>query len=198
MSYIKPLSKLIDELTALPGIGSKSAARLAFHILKMPKEKAYAIANAITNDKEKVFCCSICKNLTDTEPCAICSSEKRDRSVICVVETPKDVVAIEKTQEFNGLYHVLHGAISPIDKIGPDDIFIKELVQRITPEVKEVIAATNLTIEGEATAMYISRLLSPLGVNVTRIANGIPVGGDLEYADEITLSKALDNRRKIL
>lgn len=198
MSYIKPLSKLIDELTALPGIGGKSAARLAFHILKMPKEKAYSIANAITDAKEKVFCCSICKNLTDTEPCAICASEKRDRSVICVVETPKDVVAIEKTREFNGLYHVLHGAISPIDKIGPDDIFIKELVQRITPEVKEVIAATNLTIEGEATAMYISRLLSPLGVNVTRIANGIPVGGDLEYADEITLSKALDNRRKIL
>ncbi len=198
MSYIKPLSKLIDELTALPGIGSKSAARLAFHILKMPEPRARAIADAIVDAKEKVFCCSICKNLTDTEPCAICSSEKRDRSVICVVETPKDVVAIEKTREFNGLYHVLHGAISPIDKIGPDDIFIKELVQRITPEVKEVIAATNLTIEGEATAMYISRLLSPLGVNVTRIANGIPVGGDLEYADEITLSKALDNRRKIL
>jgi len=197
MAYIPPLARLIDEFSKLPGIGSKSAARLAFHVLKMSSDEAYNMANAIIEAKNNIKYCPICKNLTDTEPCAICSSYKRDKSVICVVESPKDVIAIEKTREFKGLYHVLHGAISPMDNIGPDDIYIKELLSRINPEVREVIAATNLTVEGEATAMYISRLLAPLGINVTRIANGIPVGGDLEYADEITLTKALDGRHPI-
>ncbi len=196
-SYIPPLARLIDEFAKLPGIGRKSAARLAFHVLHMSEQEAKGFASAIVTAKQSIKYCSICKNLTDTEPCAICNSERRDKSVICVVESPKDVIAIEKTREYKGLYHVLHGAISPIDNIGPEDIYIKELLSRITPEVKEVIAATNLTVEGEATAIYISRLLSPLGVRVTRIANGIPVGGDLEYADELTLSRALDGRHEI-
>ena len=163
----------------------------------MPEAEALEMAEAITAAKKGITYCPVCKNLTDEEPCAICRNERRDRSVICVVESPKDVIAIEKTHEFSGLYHVLHGAISPMDNIGPDDIYIKELLARVTPEVKEVIAATNLTVEGEATAMYLSRLLTPLGVTVTRIANGIPVGGDLEYADAVTLSRALDGRRPI-
>jgi len=191
------LSELIDAFARLPGIGQKTAARLAFHILKMPDSYAKSFADALINAKKNITYCQTCKNLTDVSPCAICSGHKRDRSIICVVESPKDVLAIEKTGDFHGLYHVLHGVISPMDNIGPDDIYLQELVSRITPEVKEVIAATNLTVEGEATAIYISRLLSPLGVKVTRIAQGIPVGGDLEFADEITLSKSLEARREI-
>ena len=197
MNYIPPLEDLIDAFARLPGIGRKTAARLAFHILNMPDSFAKSFSDALINAKKNITYCETCKNLTDVSPCAICSGPKRDRSVICVVENPKDVLAIEKTGDYSGLYHVLHGVISPMDNVGPDDIFIKELVSRITPEVKEVIAATNLTVEGEATAIYISRLLSPLGVKVTRIAQGIPVGGDLEYADEVTLSKSLEARREI-
>lgn len=197
MNHIPALSDLIDAFARLPGIGSKTAARLAFHILKMPESYAKTFADALINAKKNIKYCDCCKNLTDVSPCAICSGYKRDKSVICVVESPKDVLAIEKTGEYSGLYHVLHGVISPMDNVGPDDIYIKELVSRITPEVKEVIAATNLTVEGEATAIYISRLLTPLGVKVTRIAQGIPVGGDLEFADEVTLSKSLEARREI-
>ena len=197
MEYIAPLSKLIDSFASLPGIGRKSAARLAFHILDMSDDDAFEIAESIVQAKKTIKYCPICKNLTDVQPCAICSGTRRDKSVICVVESPKDVLAIEKTNEYKGLYHVLQGVISPIDGIGPEDIYIKELLARITPEVKEVIAAMNLTVEGEATALYISRLLSPLNIKVSRIANGIPVGGDLEYADELTLSKALEARREI-
>ncbi len=196
-SYIPPLARLIDEFAKLPGVGRKSAARLAFHVLHMSEQEAKTFASAIVAAKQTIKYCPVCKNLTDSDPCAICADSRRDRSIICVVENPKDVIAIEKTHEFKGLYHVLHGAISPIDNIGPDDIYIKELLARMTPEVKEVIAATNLTVEGEATALYISRLLTPLGVKVTRIANGIPVGGDLEYADELTLTRALDRRHEI-
>ncbi len=197
MNYIPPLSELIEAFARLPGIGKKTAARLAFHILKMPDSYAKNFADALINAKKNITYCETCKNLTDVSPCALCSGHRRDRSVICVVESPKDVLAIEKTGDFSGLYHVLHGVISPMDNIGPDDIFVKELVSRITAEVKEVIVATNLTVEGEATAIYISRLLTPLGVKVTRIAQGIPVGGDLEYADEITLSKSIEARREI-
>lgn len=197
MEYIAPLEKLIDAFASLPGIGKKSAARLAFHILNIEEEDALEIAEAIVQAKKNIKYCPICKNLTDIQPCAICSGTKRDRSIICVVESPKDVLSIEKTNEFRGLYHVLHGVISPIDGIGPEDIYIKELLARITPEVKEVIAATNLTVEGEATALYISRLLSPMNIKVSRIANGIPVGGDLEYADELTLSRAIEARREM-
>lgn len=197
MNYIPPLEDLIDAFSRLPGIGRKTAARLSFHILNMPDSYAKSFSDALINAKKNITYCEVCKNLTDISPCVICSGHKRDRSVICVVESPKDVLAIEKTGDYNGLYHVLHGVISPMDNVGPDDIFVKELVSRITPEVKEVIAATNLTVEGEATAIYISRLLSPLGVKVTRIAQGIPVGGDLEYADEVTLSKSLEARREI-
>ncbi len=197
MEYIAPLAKLIDSFASLPGIGKKSAARLAFHILNISDDEAFEIADSIVQAKKNIKYCPICKNLTDTQPCAICTGTRRDRSVICVVESPKDVLAIEKTNEYKGLYHVLHGVISPIDGIGPEDIYIKELIARITPEVKEVIAAMNLTVEGEATALYISRLLSPMNIKVSRIANGIPVGGDLEYADELTLSKALEARREI-
>lgn len=196
-AYIPPLARLIDEFAKLPGIGRKSAARLAFHILRMSNAEAEGFASAVVNAKRSIKYCPICKNLTDSEPCAVCTDSRRDRSVICVVENPKDVIAIEKTREYKGLYHVLHGVISPIDNIGPEDIYVKELVNRITPEVTEVIAATGLTVEGEATALYIARLLSPLGVKVTRIANGIPVGTSLEYADGLTLSRALDGRREI-
>lgn len=197
MEYIAPLAKLIDSFASLPGIGKKSAARLAFYVLNMNDNDAFEIAESIVQAKKNIKYCPICKNLTDVQPCAICSSARRDKSIICVVESPKDVLAIEKTNEFKGLYHVLHGVISPIDGIGPEDIYIKDLLTRITPDVKEVIVATNLTIEGEATALYISRLLSPMRIKVSRIANGIPVGGDLEYTDEITLSRALEARREI-
>jgi len=196
--YAAPVAKLIEEFEKLPGIGHKTAQRLAFHVLNMSQEKAERLANAISEAKLKTKSCSVCGNLTDSDVCSLCSSENRDRSLICVVEDPRDVVAMEKIREFKGLYHVLHGAISPMQGIGPEDIRIKELLERISEgNVKEVIIATNPNIEGEATAMYISRLVKPLGINTTRIAHGIPVGGDLEYADEVTLAKALEGRREI-
>lgn len=198
MNFIAPVSKLIDEFSKLPGIGRKTAQRLAFHVLSIREDQAFALANAIVEAKRKTRFCSVCFNITDVDPCVYCTNEKRDQSTICVVESSRDVLAIEKTREYKGLYHVLHGAISPMDGIGPDDIKIKELLSRLSNhEVKEVIVATNPTIEGEATAMYISRIISPLGIEVSRIAHGIPIGGDLEYADEVTLSKSLEGRRKL-
>ncbi len=196
--YAAPVAKLIEEFEKLPGIGHKTAQRLAFHVLNLPPEKAESLAAAIVNAKSKIKYCSICSNLTDVDPCNICSNASRERSSICVVEEPKDVVAMERTREYKGLYHVLHGAISPMEGIGPEDIKIKELLERVKDgNVKEVIIATNPNIEGEATAMYIAKLLKPLGIKTTRIAHGIPVGGDLEYADEVTLAKALEGRREI-
>ncbi|WP_371374770.1 recombination mediator RecR [Sporomusa aerivorans] len=197
MSYIAPIARLVEHFRRLPGIGPKSAARLAYHVLKMDKAQATALAEAILTAKERVGYCSVCFDLTDTDPCQICRAEVRDKSVVCVVEDPKDVTAMERTREFKGLYHVLHGSLSPLEGIGPEDIKIKELLARIGGGVQEVIMATNPNVEGEATAMYIAKLLKPLGVKVTRIAHGLPVGGDLEYADEVTLSKALENRREM-
>jgi len=195
--YPQSLLKLIEEFSKFPGIGPKTAQRLAFYVLNMDEKEVEAFSKALLDVKKNIKYCSVCGNLTDTDPCLICKNQERDKSIICVVEEPKDVVAMEKTREFFGIYHVLHGAISPLGGVGPDDIRIKELLQRITPEVKEVILATNPNVEGEATAMYIARLLKPLGIKVTRIAHGIPVGGDLEYADEVTLSKALEGRREL-
>ncbi len=198
MQYIAPLAKLVEQFRSLPGIGAKSAVRLAYHILEMDRSKAESLAKAIMEAKAKVTYCSICFNITDQDPCAICQSEGRDRSVLCVVEEPRDVMAMERTREFRGLYHVLHGALSPLEGVGPDDIRIKELLQRVGAEpVTEVIMATDPDVEGEATAMYVAKLLKPLGISVTRIAHGLPVGGDLEYADEVTLGKALENRRSM-
>ena len=196
--YARPLNRLIGELSRLPGIGGKTAQRLAFHILSMEDHEALALADAIRDAKTSMKYCSVCGNLTEEDPCSICSDESRDRSVICVVESPKDVIAMEKIREYRGLYHVLHGAISPMDGIGPEDINLKDLITRLQDEtVKELIIATNPTIEGEATAMYIARLIKPSGIRVTRIAHGIPVGGDLEYADEVTLLKAVEGRREL-
>ncbi|HHV29920.1 recombination mediator RecR [Acetivibrio mesophilus] len=196
--YAAPIARLIEEFEKLPGIGHKTAQRLAFHVLDMPQEKVDKLANAISEAKQKTKFCSVCGNLTDSDVCSLCNSEKRDSSVICVVEDARDVVAMEKIREFKGLYHVLHGAISPMQGIGPEDIKIKELLARIRDgNISEVIIATNPNIEGEATAMYISKLVKPLGIKTTRIAHGIPVGGDLEYADEVTLAKALEGRREI-
>lgn len=196
--FVAPVAKLIEELSKLPGVGSKTAQRLAFHILDAPYEQAESLARSIVSARRNIKYCSCCYNMTDVDPCTICSSGKRDRSTLCVVEDPRDVIAMEKTREYKGLYHVLHGAISPMEDIGPEDIRIKELLSRLQDgEVQEVILATNPTIEGEATAMYISRLLKPIGIKVTRIAHGIPVGGDLEYADEVTLVKAMEGRREI-
>lgn len=196
-SYSAPIANLIEEFEKLPGIGHKTACRLAFYILNQSKEEATKFSEAIINAKEKISFCSICGNLTDAELCPICSNAKRDSSIICVVSDVKDIVAMEKTHEFRGVYHVLQGAISPINGIGPEDIKIKELISRLNENVSEVILATNLNVEGEATAMYISRLIKPLGIKVTRIAHGIPVGGDLEYTDEVTLSMALEGRREL-
>ena len=195
MKYIEPLAKLIEHFRALPGIGNKTAVRLAYHVLDMDKEKAQALAGAIVEAKEKSGYCKVCFNLTDKAPCYICSSEARDHSVICVVEQPQDVVAMERMRDFKGVYHVLHGALSPLEGIGPENLRIKELLNRLYgDEVKEVIMATNPNVEGEATAMYIAKLLKPVGIKVTRIAHGLPVGGDLEYADEVTLARAMENR----
>lgn len=192
------LKRLMECFAALPGIGRKTAQRLAFHVLDMPEEQAKGFARAILEAKEKIHSCKICQNFTDQEICGICSSPERDGSVICVVEDPKDVMAFERLREYNGLYHVLHGLISPLDGVGPESIRIKELLQRLqTADVKEIIMATNPTIEGEATAMYLSKLLKPLGYRITRLAFGIPVGGELEYADNVTLNKALENRTEI-
>ena len=196
--FVPPLEVLVEQFAKLPGIGRKSAQRLAFHILNSSEADASKFAEAIINAKKLVKYCNVCQNITDSEVCSICNNPKRDSSVICVTESPKDVISIEKTNEYHGLYHVLHGAISPMDDIGPNDIKIAELLKRLeSDEVKEVIMATNPTIEGEATAMYIARLIKPLGVKVTRIAHGIPVGGDLEYADEVTLTKAMEGRREM-
>lgn len=196
--YAAPIAKLIDELSKLPGVGNKTAQRLAFHILKMSSGDVEQLSSSITNAKRNIKQCKICCNITDSDICNICGNTKRDSSMICVVEDPKDVVAMEKTREFKGLYHVLNGAISPMEGIGPEEIRIKELLKRVADnEIKEIILATNPNIEGEATAMYISRLLKPVGIKVTRIAHGVPVGGDLEYADEVTLMKALEGRREI-
>jgi recombination protein RecR len=197
MSLPDPLVRLIDQLQRLPGIGPKSAQRLAFHILKNTREDAERLVEAVRDVKERVTYCSICNNITDVDPCAFCSSTDRDRHVICVVEEPQNVGAIEKTREFKGLYHVLMGALSPLQGIGPDDLKIKELLARITNGVGEVILATNPNVEGEATAIYLARLLKPLGVRVTRIAMGVPVGSDLEYADEVTMHKAMEGRREV-
>ena len=198
MQYIAPLANLIEHFRALPGIGQKTAVRLAYHVLDMPPEDARALAGAILEAKEKIGYCNTCWNLSDQNPCAICASEKRDHSVICVVEQPQDVAAMERMHEFHGVYHVLHGALSPLEGVGPDDLRIKELLARLYDDtVKEVIMATNPTVEGEATAMYLAKLLKPAGLKVTRIAHGLPIGGDLEYADEVTLAKAMENRREI-
>ena len=199
MSYYSPsIEKLIEGFEKLPSIGHKTAVRLAFHMLDASEEDVTEFINAITNAKANLKYCSQCFNISDTDPCPICSSPKRDKNIICVVEDVKDVIAMERTHEFKGVYHVLHGSISPMNGIGPDEIKIKELLNRIqgNTEIKEIIVATNPRVEGEATAMYISRLLKPLGVKVTRIAHGIPVGGDLEYTDEVTLTKALEGRRE--
>jgi recombination protein RecR len=192
-----PLVRLIEELQRLPGIGPKGAQRLAFHILKTPREQADRLADALREVKERVTYCSICNNITDDDPCAFCCSEARDRRVICVVEEPQNVAAIERTREFKGRYHVLMGALSPLQGIGPDDLKIKGLLSRVSDGVSEIILATNPNVEGEATAIYLARLLKPLGVKVTRIAMGVPVGSDLEYADEVTMHKALEGRREV-
>ena len=193
--YVSPLQNLIDEFRKLPGIGNKTAQRLAYHVLNLPKEKALRFAEAICEAKEKITYCKVCQNFSDTDLCSVCANPARDKSVICVVENPRDVIQMEKTNEFKGTYHILHGAISPMDNIGPEDIRIKELVTRIGGgQVKEVIMATNPNLEGETTAMYISKLLKPFGIKVTRIAHGVPVGGELEYADEVTLARALQGR----
>lgn len=195
---VAPLSRLIEQFERLPGIGHKTAQRLAYYVLNLSKEGAEEFSNAILEAHDKIHYCKVCCNLTDQELCPICRNEGRDKSIICVVEDPRDVFALERTNEFKAMYHVLHGAISPLGGVGPDQLCIKELLARVNnPEVKEVIMATNPTVEGEATAMYISRLLKPLGVKVTRLAYGIPVGGDLEYADEVTLSRAMEGRSEI-
>ena len=198
MQYIAPLAKLIEHFRALPGIGSKTAVRLAYHILDMDADKAKALAQAIVEAKEKIGYCNTCFNLSDSNPCRIRASETRDHSTICVDEQPEYVDAMERMRDFRGVYHVLHGALSPLEGVGPENIRIKELLNRLyDTEIKEIIMATNPNVEGEATAMYIARLLKPLGIKVTRIAHGLPVGGDLEYADEVTLAKAMENRREI-
>lgn len=197
-SFTPSLEQLIEQFARLPSVGRKSAQRLAFHILNMTNEQAEKFTQTILNARSSIHRCPICCDLTDGEKCNICSSKERDTSVICVVEDPRDVIAIEKTHEYNGLYHVLHGVISPMNDIDPEDICIKELIMRLSDDtVKEIIMATNPTVEGEATAMYISRIIKPLGVNVSRLAYGVPVGADLEYADEFTLIRALEGRKEI-
>lgn len=195
--YPIAIEKLIEEFAKLPSIGQKTAQRLTLHVLNLPEDEVKGFAQALVKARGTIRYCSICGNFTDSDPCAICGNPSRDNSIICVVEQPKDIMTIEKVKEFNGVYHVLHGNLSPMQGRGPQDIRIRELVSRMKEEVKEVIIATNPNIEGEATAMYIAKILKPLDVKVTRIAAGIPVGGDLEYADEVTLSKALEGRTEI-
>ena len=199
MAYSIPiLEQLIDEFRKMPSVGTKSAERMAFYVLGLSDEEVKSLTDAISGDHEKVRQCAICRNLTEDEVCPICQSDTRDKTTICVVESPRDVLAFERTHEYNGLYHVLHGAISPMNSVGPDDLTIKELLARLQDDtVNEVIMATNPTVEGEATAMYIGRLLKPLGIKVTRLAYGVPVGADLEYADEVTLTRALAGRQMI-
>ena len=201
--YAGPIQRLIDELSRLPGIGPKSAQRVAFHLLKVSSQEAHKLSDAIEEVKDKVSLCRICFNVSDQQVCGYCRDDRRDATILCVVQDPPDIVAVERTREFHGLYHVLQGAISPIEGIGPEDLRVAELLQRIgSPReghgaIQEVIVATNPNIEGEATAMYLARLVEPLGVKVTRLASGLPVGGDLEYADEVTLGRALEGRRRI-
>ncbi|MBP1559544.1 MAG: recombination protein RecR [Oscillospiraceae bacterium] len=199
MAYsVLPLTRLIEQFEKLPGVGRKGAQRLAFHVLGLPKQKAVDFANAILEAHEKIKKCSVCQNLTDAELCPVCMDGGRDRGVICVVEDPRDVIAFERTREYKGVYHVLHGLISPMEGIGPEQLTIKELIARLGDgEVKEVIMATNPTVEGEATAMYLARLIKPMDIKVTRLAYGIPVGGNLEYADEVTLFRALEGRSEL-
>jgi recombination protein RecR len=197
MALPDPLTRLIEELQRLPGIGPKGAQRLAFHILKTPREQTERLVEALRDVKERVTYCSVCNNITDVDPCRYCSSDARDPRTICVVEEPQNVTAIEKTREFKGLYHVLMGALSPLQGIGPDDLKIKGLLGRVSAGVDEVILATNPNVEGEATAIYLARLLKPLGVKVTRIATGVPVGSDLDYADEVTMTKSMEGRREV-
>jgi len=200
MAAVAPesVTRLIEAFAQLPGIGPKTASRLTFYLLRRPAEQAEALADALRELKQKTLFCSICFNITETDPCVICQDEGRERSIICVVEEPLDVLAIERTGEYRGLYHVLHGAISPVEGIGPDELRINELLARLKAEpVREVLLATNPNLEGEATAMYLARLIQPLGVRVTRLARGLPVGGDLEYADAVTLGRALQGRREM-
>ncbi|MEP7037837.1 MAG: recombination mediator RecR [Acidobacteriota bacterium] len=203
LEYSEPVAKLIDEFKRLPGIGHKSAQRLAFHILRRPETEVENFIESLREVKEKIVFCSVCNNLTDVNPCMYCSSPSRDRSMICVVEEPYNLVAVEKTRSYKGLYHILHGALSPIRGVGPDELMLVNLLPRLDPknnddvEVKEIIVATNPTTEGEATANYIARLLKPLGARVTRIAMGMPVGSDLEFVDEVTMDKAMANRHDI-
>jgi recombination protein RecR len=196
--YAEPLARLVDELKRLPAIGQKSAQRIAFHLERAPREDAQRLAAAILDVKEKIKLCSLCNNLTELDPCAFCSDSRRDPEVICVVETPYNVVAVEKTREFHGQYHVLHGVLSPLQGVGPEQLKLKNLIERLKGgKVNEIIVATSPTVEGEATAVYLSKLIKPLGVKVTRIAMGIPVGSELEYADEVTMLKALEGRREM-
>lgn len=203
LDYSEPVAKLIDEFKRLPGIGGKSAQRLAFHVLRRPQNEVEAFANALRDVKARIVFCSVCNNLTDVDPCLYCTNPKRDRSLICIVEEPYNLVSIEKTRSFRGLYHILHGSLSPLRGIGPDELMLNNLLTRLRPEnndnveVTEIIIATNPTTEGEATANYIARLLKPLGMKVTRIAMGMPVGSDLEFVDEVTMDKALSNRHEI-
>ena len=197
MPLPEPLIKLIEELQRLPGIGPKGAQRLAFHILRTPREQTDRLAEALRDVKERVTYCSVCNNITDADPCAYCRNDERNHNVICVVEEPQNVGAVERSREFRGVYHVLMGALSPLQGIGPDDLKIKGLLSRVGNGVTEIILATNPNVEGEATAIYLARLLKPLGVKVTRIAMGVPVGSDLEYADEVTMHKALEGRREV-
>lgn len=198
MYYPEPISKLIDSFMKLPGIGPKTAARLAFFVLTMKEDDVLSFSKALIDAKRNLSYCSVCGNITDVDPCHICTDKQRDHSIICVVQDTKDVIAMEKMRDFNGMYHVLQGAISPMDGVGPEDINVASLLVRLQDEtVQELILATNSTIEGEATAMYISRLVKPSGIRTTRIAHGLPVGGDLEYADEVTLSKAMEGRREL-
>ena len=197
-NYSEPIDRLINEFSKLPGIGRKTAQRLAFHVINMDIKDVTGLSKALVDVKNEIKYCSVCCNISDTEVCPICANSHRDPSTICVVEDPRDVAAMERTKDYSGRYHVLNGVISPMDGIGPDMLNIKELISRLGDgSVKEIIMATNLTIEGEATAMYISRLVKPMGIKVTRIAHGLPVGGDLEYADDVTISKALEGRREI-
>jgi len=194
----EPIARLIEELNKLPGIGPKSAQRLTYYLLRVPENEVKALADAIRNLKEKLTLCSSCLNITDSDPCAICRNEERDRSKICIVEEPIDILPLERTKKYKGLYHVLHGVIAPTDGIGPDELKVKELLSRLNDnQVTEVILATNPNLEGEATAMYLQRLIAPLGIRVTRLARGLPYGGDLEYADDVTLSRALEGRQEM-
>lgn len=198
VATVRPMAQLIEELHKLPGIGPKNAQRLAYFLLHAPEEQARALAEAIIAVKEKIIFCSVCQNITEVDPCAVCQDEQRDRSKICIVEKPLDILPLERTRGYNGLYHVLHGAISPMEGVGPDDLRIRELLARLkNSSVQETILATNPNLEGEATAMYLQRLIAPLGIKVTRLARGLPFGSSLEYADEVTLTRALEGRQEI-